>query len=219
MIEVFQIRKNYGKRQVLKDISFQAKSGECVAIIGSNGCGKSTLLQILAGVMKADSGVVRYFSQTAGNNRNIYQKFCGYVPQENPLIEELTVKDNLRLWNGKKAIFHEDFLKQFQLQELLNTPVWKLSGGMKRRLSIACAFQNHPPILLLDEPTTALDLYYKSEIQEWLLKFRKMNGIIVMTTHDEREIMSADRCLLMKNGILTELDKENLSISTIKDIL
>ena len=219
MIEVFQIRKNYGKRQVLKDISFQAKSGECVAIIGSNGCGKSTLLQILAGVMKADSGVVRYFSQTAGNNRNIYQKFCGNVPQENPLIEELTVKDNLRLWNGKKAIFHEDFLKQFQLQELLNTPVWKLSGGMKRRLSIACAFQNHPPILLLDEPTTALDLYYKSEIQEWLLKFRKMNGIIVMTTHDEREIMSADRCLLMKNGILTELDKENLSISTIKDIL
>ena len=177
------------------------------------------MLQILAGVMKADSGVVRYFSQTAGNNRNIYQKFCGYVPQENPLIEELTVKDNLRLWNGKKAIFHEDFLKQFQLQELLNTPVWKLSGGMKRRLSIACAFQNHPPILLLDEPTTALDLYYKSEIQEWLLKFRKMNGIIVMTTHDEREIMSADRCLLMKNGILTELDKENLSISTIKDIL
>lgn len=219
MIEVFQIRKNYGKKQVLKDISFQAKSGECVAIIGSNGCGKSTLLQILAGVMKADSGTVKYFSQTAGNDKNIYQKFCGYVPQENPLIEELTVKDNLRLWNGKKAVFHEDFLRQFQLQELLNTPVWKLSGGMKRRLSIACAFQNHPPILLLDEPTTALDLYYKSEIQDWLLKFRRMNGIIVMTTHDEREIMSADRCLLMKNGILTELNKEELSISTIKDIL
>lgn len=219
MIEVSQIRKNYGKKEVLKDISFQAKSGECVAIIGSNGSGKSTLLQILAGVMKADSGEVRYFSQFAGNDRTIYQKFCGYVPQENPLIEELTVKDNLRLWNGRKAVYHEDFLKQFQLQDLLKTPVEKLSGGMKRRLSIACAFQNHPPILLLDEPTTALDLYYKGEIQKWLSKFRQLNGIVVMTTHDESEIMAADRCLLMKDGMLKELDKETLSINTIKGIL
>lgn len=219
MIEVSQIRKNYGKKEVLKDISFQAKSGECVAIIGSNGSGKSTLLQILAGVMKADSGEVRYFSQLAGNDRTIYQKFCGYVSQENPLIEELTVKDNLRLWNGRKAVYHEDFLKQFQLQDLLKTPVEKLSGGMKRRLSIACAFQNHPPILLLDEPTTALDLYYKGEIQKWLSKFRQLNGIVVMTTHDESEIMAADRCLLMKDGMLKELDKETLSINTIKGIL
>jgi len=219
MIEVSQIRKNYGKKEVLKDISFQAKSGECVAIIGSNGCGKSTLLQILAGVMKADSGTIRYFSKEAGSDRAIYQKFCGYVPQENPLIEELTVKDNLRLWNGSKAVYHEDFLKQFQLQDLLKTPVEKLSGGMKRRLSIACAFQNHPPILLLDEPTTALDLYYKGEIQKWLSAFRQLNGIVVMTTHDESEIMAADRCLLMKEGILKELDKKTLSISTIKGIL
>ena len=219
MIEVSQIKKNYGKKEVLKDISFQAKCGECVAIIGSNGCGKSTLLQILAGVMKADSGTVRYFSQLVGNDRTIYQKFCGYVPQENPLIEELTVKDNLRLWNGSKAVYSEDFLRQFQLQDLLKTPVEKLSGGMKRRLSIACAFLNHPPILLLDEPTTALDLYYKGEIQKWLSTFRQLNGIVVMTTHDESEIMAADRCLLMKEGMLKELDKETLSINTIKGIL
>lgn len=90
---------------------------------------------------------------------------------------------------------------------------------MKRRLSIACAFQNHPPILLLDEPTTALDLYYKGEIQKWLSAFRQLNGIVVMTTHDESEIMAADRCLLMKEGILKELDKKTLSISTIKGIL
>ena len=219
MIEVSQIRKSYGKKQVLKDISFRANCGECVAIIGSNGCGKSTLLQILAGVLKADQGQIAYFHQSAGDDKAVYRKFCGYVPQENPLIEELSVSDNLRLWSGKKAAVNRQFLEQFQLQELLKTPVWKLSGGMKRRLSIACAFQNHPPILLLDEPTTALDLYYKSEIQKWLSEFRKMNGVIVMTTHDEREIMSADRCLLMKSGTLTELNRKELSIDTIKDYI
>lgn len=219
MIEVSHVKKKYGKKQVLKDISFQARCGECVVIIGSNGCGKSTLLQILAGVMKPDSGDIKYFSQMARNEKNIFRRFCGYVPQENPLIEELSVRDNLRLWNGKKTSFHEEFLKQFQLQDVLDTPVYKLSGGMKRRLSIACAFQSHPPILLLDEPTTALDLYYKGEIWEWLSKYKKMNGIIVMTTHEEREIMEADRCLLMKEGLLTELDKRDVSVNAIKEIL
>lgn len=219
MIEVSQIKKKYGKKQVLKDISFQAKGGECVVIIGSNGCGKSTLLQILAGVINADGGEIRYFSQMARNDKSFFRRFCGYVPQENPLIDELSVRDNLRLWTGKKAILQDEFLKQFQLQDILDIPVYKLSGGMKRRLSIACAFQSHPPILLLDEPTTALDLYYKGEIREWLTEFKKMNGIIVMTTHEEREILEADRCLLMKEGVLTELDKKDMSMKEIKELL
>ena len=74
----------------------------------------------------------------------------------------------------------------------MKMPVQKLSGGMKRRLSIACALAKWPPILLLDEPTTALDLYYKDRIQSWIREYKKMNGIVIMTTHDEKEIMESD---------------------------
>ena len=87
---------------------------------------------------------------------------------------------------------------------------------MKRRLSIACALAHWPPILLLDEPTTALDLYYKDNIQQWLMQYRSMNGIVLLTSHDENEILSCDRCLIMKQGKLTELTGEDLTIEEIR---
>ena len=90
MIQVTHIKKRYGKKVVLEDITFSVKPGECVAIIGENGCGKSTLLKIMADVMKADSGEYSYYGKTKNVN-----KLCGYVPQENPLLEDLSVKDNL----------------------------------------------------------------------------------------------------------------------------
>ncbi len=107
-------------------------------------------------------------------------------------------------------------LSSFELEELLKTEVRKLSGGMKRRLSIACALAHWPPILLLDEPTTALDLYYKDNIQQWLMQYRSMNGIVLLTSHDENEILSCDRCLIMKQGKLTELTGEDLTIEEIR---
>ena len=139
-----------------------------------------------------------------------------YVPQEPPLIEELTVKDNLKLWGVWQSEHRELLLSSFELEELLKTEVRKLSGGMKRRLSIACALAQWPPILLLDEPTTALDLYYKDNIQQWLMQYRSMNGIVLLTSHDENEILSCDRCLIMKQGKLTELMGEDLTIEEIR---
>lgn len=218
MIQISKLQKKYGKKVVLKDVSFQATPGECVAIIGTNGCGKTTLLQILAGCIKANGGTITFFGKEATGSK-VFRKYCGYVPQENPLLEELSVKDNLRLWGGKDVLKQQEFLKEFNLDEILNVPVSKLSGGMKRRLSIACAFLFHPPILILDEPTSALDLYYKGMIQDWLQKYKEMKGIVVMATHDEQEILSADRCLLMKEGALVELDKSKLTAGNIKEYI
>ncbi|MBO5460608.1 MAG: heme ABC exporter ATP-binding protein CcmA [Ruminococcus sp.] len=219
MIEVSDIKKRYGKKQVLSDISFQANCGECVVIVGRNGCGKTTLMQILAGVVKPDGGGIRYFGNDPVKQKKHFREFCGYVPQENPLIEELTVKDNLKLWGADRGEEYARVLEVFQLQDLMKTEVSKLSGGMKRRLSIACALAGWPPILLLDEPVTALDLYYKESIEKWLEEYKSMNGIVVMTTHDEKEIMDCDRCLLMKDGKLKELDKASLSIQQIKQMM
>lgn len=207
MINVSGLKKKYGKQTVLEDISFSANCGEKVVIVGMNGCGKSTLMQILAGVMKADAGSVSFFGNEAIGNMKVFRSFCGYVPQDNPLMEELTVKDNLLLWKGRDNSVRDMIISQFELKDILGKRVSELSGGMKRRLSIACALLKWPPILLLDEPTTALDLYYKNSIGQWINEYCKMNGIVIMTTHDESEILSADRCLFMENGKIRDVGK------------
>ena len=137
MIEVTNISKSYGKKQILKDISFKADAGERVVIVGRNGCGKTTLLKILAGAMDPDGGKLNYFGENPLKNSAVFRKNCGYVPQENPLMEELSVLDNLRLWGFNKNKPDEVILEQFELGELLKTKVSKLSGGMKRRVSLA----------------------------------------------------------------------------------
>ena len=131
MIEVTQIRKSYGKKKVLSDITFQIKPGECVAIAGKNGCGKSTLMQIMAGNLKADAGKLCYFGENISYRSSAFHRLCGYVPQENPLLEELTVQDNLKLWGGSGNAYMKELIRQFQLEDLLKTEVRKLSGGMK----------------------------------------------------------------------------------------
>lgn len=216
MIQLSHISKKYGKRPILHDVSFQVKCGECVAIVGRNGSGKSTLLQIMAGVLKADAGSIRYFGQEAGKNRKIFRKYCGYVPQDNPLIEELSVKDNLKLWGISPDSLSEELLARFQLKEIMNVTVSKLSGGMKRRLGIVCALADNPPIMLLDEPTTALDICYQEGVSNWIKDYRSMNGIVVMTTHNENEILAADRCLVMNEGKLIELTGDDINMQKIR---
>ena len=210
MIEVTQIQKSYGKKKVLSDITFQVKPGECVAIAGKNGCGKSTLMQIMAGTLKADAGKLRYFGENISYRSSAFHRLCGYVPQENPLLEELTVQDNLKLWGGSGNAYTKQLIRQFQLEDLLKTEVRKLSGGMKRRLSIASALVENPPFVLMDEPTTALDLSYKESIHQWMKTYQQKNGIILMTTHDESEIRNASRCLFMEEGKVQELDADSI---------
>ena len=216
MVEVAHIKKRYGKRVILEDITFSVNPGESIALIGKNGCGKSTLLKILAGVLNAQSGDFYYYNQNKPKKRS---QFCGYVPQENPLLEQLTVKDNLFLWGGRQAMLQQWVLKDFQLEELLHTPVERLSGGMKRRLSIACALMKNPSILLLDEPTAALDFFYKEHMLNWLESYKKRNGIVIMATHEEQEILSADRCFFMEHGVIKELKKDELSLKLIKEMI
>ena len=98
MLEVCDLEKSYGHHPVLRKISFSAKPGTCVGIVGGNGCGKTTLLSILAGARKPDGGRILFDGQEAVSNPKIFSQAAAYVPQENPLIEELTVRDNLRLW-------------------------------------------------------------------------------------------------------------------------
>lgn len=219
MLEVSNISKKYGSRTILDNISFSINPGERVAIVGRNGCGKTTLMQILSGSMKASSGNFSFFGHNPLKNRKYFREYIGYVPQEIPLLPELTVIDNLRLWNVTSCPNYKYIVERFELGSIMKMEVRKLSGGMKRRLSIACAIAAWPPILLLDEPTTALDIYYKENIQEWLLEYKNLNGIVLVSTHEEAEIVACDRCLFLKDGKVMEVEKNDEMMYNIRRLL
>lgn len=215
MIEVKNIRKSYGKKLILRDISFKADFGDKIVIVGRNGCGKSTLLKILSGAMAPDSGSMNYFGKNPIRDAGVFKNDCGYLPQENPLIEDLSVLDNLRLWGYDKNKPDEVLLEQFELGDILKQKVSKLSGGMKRRVSLASTVIRHPRLLILDEPTAALDIYYKEDIAGWLGRYQKNGGIIILTTHEESEITGANCCYAIKDGNLLEIGAANRSIKNI----
>lgn len=208
MIEVDRISKAYGRRQVLSQISFRIEEGQCVGIAGANGCGKSTLLAILAKAMKPDGGRILYQGKPADSGQ--YGRILGYVPQGNPLLEELSVQDNLKLWyKGSEKEWKRErdsgIIAVLELGPLLKTAAGKLSGGMKRRLSLACALVNHPRFLILDEPGAALDVVCKEEIRQYLADYLKQGGTALMTSHEERELSLCDRLLLMSGGTLRQI--------------
>ena len=198
-LEIKDLRKKYGSKMVLDGISFQADEGSCVGILGGNGCGKSTLLSILAGIVRADSGG---FEVVGGEKSMI-----GYIPQGTPLFEELSAKDNLMLWYDSQSLKKElenGVLKLLGVDEFLKVPVRKMSGGMKKRLSIGCAVSGSPKILLMDEPTAALDIACKDSIYAYLKEFKDNGGLILLATHDVHEIELCDKRYVIKDGKLTE---------------
>ncbi len=215
-IEIQHIKKSYRSSVILSDVSLEAEEGSMTCILGKNGCGKSTLLSILAGVVRADSGVFLYKPGEKNGldlfrHRSEASRLIGYVPQSTPLLEELSVFDNLRLWytGGKKVLLKElesGVLKDLNIGQFLHKNVRTLSGGMKKRLSIGCALAHHPRILLLDEPGAALDLIAKEQIVTWLRSFCSRGGIVLIASHEMGEIENCDRAYVVKDGMAVQLD-------------
>ena len=207
MLEVSGLYKSYGKQQILNDVAFTVQTGACAGIIGSNGCGKTTLLSILAGALKADRGSIRYDGKEAVGAPAVFAAAAAYVPQENPLMEELSARDNLSLWyRGSKKELEKDLVSgtgaMLGISGMLKKPVAKMSGGMKKRLSIACALSNHASTLILDEPGAALDLECKADIRAYLQRYRKAGGTVIMTSHEMEELSMCTELYLLKDGRL-----------------
>lgn len=211
-MEIKDISKSYhrGKHQILRDLSVTARDGECIGILGINGCGKSTLLSILAGIMKPDTGKIWYHGTPLSEKKQIFRQ-CGYVPQENPLIEELDAYDNLRLWYCDARLnlqqeLETGILAMLDIPNFLHVKVHQMSGGMKKRLSIGCAMANDPPVLLLDEPGAALDLLCKAQITDYLKQCKQRGKIIWIATHEPAEMAVCDSLYLLQDGHLTPID-------------
>ena len=204
-IEVKDVSKKYKNKEILKSVSFEVESGMQVGIVGKNGIGKSTLLSVLSGVNKADGGEFLYEGRDLLKETDLRNMVCAYIPQEMPLISELSARDNLRMWYSDKALkkeLKEGFLKTLGIDEFLKVGVRKMSGGMKKRLSIGCAIYADPRVLIMDEPTASLDLECKEIIYDYLNVFKKRGGIVVLATHDEKEIENCDALYLLKDKAL-----------------
>lgn len=202
MFIIDDIGKNYGKKQVLNHISFQTGPGDCIGLLGINGSGKSTLLNILSGGMKATHGSC-YFEEN--------EKTISFLPQHNPLIEELTGLDNLKLWfSGKSRELKSEsctaILERLGINAFLHQRVSTMSGGMKKRLSLAICMLEQPNLLLLDEPLAALDLLCKKGILDYLKAYTSNGGSIIIATHEEAALSICNQVYVLKNGCLQKAD-------------
>ena len=188
---ITNISKSYGKKVILDNVSLNARAGQAIGILGVNGSGKSTFL----------SSVARTYSKQGYN--------IGYIPQDNPLLDELKPVDNIKLWtklNKKQiiSVLESPALAPLGVYNFLDTPVSKMSGGMKKRLSIATVLINNPDILLMDEPFSALDLVAKQDILGFMRSYLSSGKIIIVASHDEDIFQFCSSVYLLKDAQLTD---------------
>lgn len=212
-LEIRDIKKSYGKKQVLRQINLMAQAGQCTGIVGANGSGKSTLLRIMAGVEKADGGTILVNGEVIKNPSRQMAAYVGYIPQESALMPELTVRDNLKLWASfgdyrENCRNLERLCEQFQIQTFYKEKVGNLSGGMSKRVNIVCALIHKPSLLLMDEPSAALDMVFKEELKGYIRDFVKEGGSVLLSSHDEGEITACQSLWAIKDGIAVKLPKE-----------
>lgn len=223
---------------ILNNISIEIYEGECIGILGHNGSGKSTLMSILAGMTKFNSGEILYnnilLSKESKNNKNNINNNLrlniGYVPQTPLLIEDLTVFDNLSLWASiynikdfKKNINNLEVLQLLKIDEMLNKKISVLSGGMKKKVSIAIALMNNPRFLILDEAFAALDANTIDIMTKFLSSKVKNKELgILYSSHNIQEIIDlCTKIIVIKDGNIVyfnNLDDSNKDSNKINNL-
>jgi ABC-2 type transport system ATP-binding protein len=181
VLEARELSKRFGEREALRGVSLAASGGELVAIIGPNGAGKTTLLSILAGILRPDSGSV---SRPAGE--------VGWVPQQAGLYGKLTVAENLELFARLEGAADVPstvgrMLELSDLGERRDDQVGTLSGGNRQRVNIAIGLLGQPEVLLLDEPSAALDPRQRERLWEFILRLAEEGTAVVYATHNIQE--------------------------------
>ncbi|WP_211255080.1 ABC transporter ATP-binding protein [Palaeococcus ferrophilus] len=220
------LRKRYGDFEALKGLDLEVREGEILALLGPNGAGKTTLIRILAEGLAYNTGEVRVFGKSLSRET---RRLIGYIPQESIAYDLLTVRENLEfyadLYNASRERIGE-LIELFSLPERKKAK--ELSGGFKRRLNLAIALLYEPELLILDEPTTGLDVPSRREFWEIIRRFRDEGKTVLLATHymEEAEEL-AERVAVMNEGkvIATETPDElkrligEESIITIRGLL
>ncbi len=219
IIEVKNLTKEYKNKLALDNLSFEVKKGEILGLLGPNGSGKSTTINCLLSLLSFKQGNIKILGKEMEPNAYDLKKEIGVVFQEIAVLEELTVYENIDYFCGlyikekeKRKQYIEEALDLVGLIEYKKFYPKQLSGGLKRRLNIACGIAHKPKIIFLDEPTVAVDPQSRNNILEGIKKLRKEGATIIYTTHymEEAEIL-CDRIIILDKGkILAEGNKDSL---------
>ena len=207
MIEIKNLYKNYGNVRAVQGINFSISDGEIVGFLGSNGAGKSTTLKILSGYLSPSNGKVSINNLDIVKNSNEIKKIIGYLPESNPLYDDMMVYDLLEFTSKIRDIPRNEFknaldrvVEQCGLNGVLHKNVRACSKGYKQRVGLACAMIHDPKILILDEPVTGLDPNQIVEIRE-LIKNLGKEKLVLMSSHILQEIeATVDRIIIIDNG-------------------
>lgn len=210
MIFASGLRKSFGGFEAVRGIDVDVRRGEAFGFLGPNGAGKSSTMRMVAAVSPVSGGTLRILGLDPATDGPEIRSRIGVCPQEDTLDLEISVRDNLFVYgryfglSRKVARERVDELLEFvQLTEKANATVEDLSGGMKRRLTIARSLINRPEVLLLDEPTTGLDPQARHVVWDRLFRLKQQGVTLVLTTHymDEAEQLT-DRLVVMDKGVI-----------------
>ena len=220
-IEVHAVSKSYGIQSALNEISFSAKKGEIIGFLGPNGAGKSTMMKILTGFILPSKGTVFVSGINILKNPIEAKTHIGYLPEQNPLYEDMYVKEYLQFQASIFKVSKEvtaTIIKTVGLMPEVHKKIGQLSKGYQQRVGIAAAIIHNPDVLVLDEPTTGLDPNQIQEIRT-LIKELGKEKTILFSTHIMQEVEAVcDRVIIMKKGELlidkpiNELKKSNEQI-------
>ena len=212
LIHARGLTKRFGGLTAVDGIDFDVRKGEAFGFLGPNGAGKSSTMRMIGCVSPVTEGTLRVLDRDPATDGPAIRSRLGVVPQLDTLDNELTVRENLVIYgryfglSRKELRVRADELLDFvQLSERANDPVEQLSGGMKRRLTIARSLVNDPELLLLDEPTTGLDPQARHAVWDRLFRLKQRGVTLVLTTHymDEAEQL-CDRLVIMHQGTIAE---------------
>ncbi len=211
MVVVNQLVKQFGKLRAVDNLTVNIHAGETFGLIGPNGSGKTTLIRMLVGLILPTSGTIYIMNERIPSNKVAAQ--MGYMTQLSALYLDLTARENMQFFcnvyglrgkEQKQRIL--EMLERVELADRANDVVGKFSGGMRQRLSLACALVHHPSIALLDEPTVGVDPELRRAFWDYFAQLNKEGVTIIVSTHHLDEASRCARLGLMRNGVLLAQD-------------
>jgi len=185
MIEIRHISKNFGKLQVLKDVSLTCGEGQCIALIGPNGCGKTTLIKSILGMVIPSSGTILFKGKDIAKDDQ-YRHKIGYMPQKGRYPDNMTIGqviDMIKDIRNSDEKLDEELISDFGLTGMLDKRMRTLSGGTTQKVSASLAFLFNPEVLILDEPTAGLDPLAAEILKEKIIAENKKGRLIFITSH------------------------------------
>lgn len=219
VLSLKEIKKYYGKKEVLQGVTLKVNAGDIIGFLGPNGAGKSTMTRIIAGIEPASQGTIYSHNFEVTKEGKEFKKRLGVVPQDIALYEELSAYENAKffgsLYGYKGAELRkrvEEVLTFVGLWERRKEKPSKFSGGMKRRLNIACSVIHSPELLIMDEPTVGIDPQSRNHIMQMIRTLRERGTTVIYISHYIEEIEElCNRVIIMDQGkILVDQTKDEI---------